>query len=300
MEKNLLNIDQALHNYRHLPKKNPKFGMEVLANNFKAGPIVILENDGVKRVGAPVRYNFYVMILCLSGGSKRWVNQHEYTIKQHSLQLLPPTTIQHFEDTHDISEYYVMLFEKEFLSYFDHILNFHNDNFDDVILSPNIFHKVKDLYEEIDLEFKNNSLDHMCYIELLLKKLLLILKREKIKVSTTNIIQNKADIISTKFLCLIEKNFINKRSVKDYAYMLGISSKHLSETIKEKLGKSALYYIHQRTIKEAKYLLAHTQMHIHEIATLLNFQDSSQFSRFFKQHESHSPKNYRIKFQINH
>lgn len=298
MELQLLNIEQAISNYNHLHRPKPKFGMDVLSEEFKAQNIVILQNDGTKKTGSPVRFNFYVMILCLHGGSARSVNQYEYTIKEHSLQLLPPGTIHSFEDTHERSEYYVALFEKAFIP-MDTIMDYHNHNFDPVDLSPTLFNKVKELYEEIDTELKTKSENFMTYVQMLLGQIVLILQREKLR-SIVAVKQSKSDLICSQFLSLVEENFLNFKSISDYAQIIELTPKHLSETIKEKLGKSALYFIHKRTINEAEYLLVYTQMSIYAIATNLNFQDASQFSRFFKQHKGLSPKNYRINLQIMH
>lgn len=75
---------------------------------------------------------------------------------------------------------------------------------------------------------------------------------------------------------------------------MGLSSKHLSETLKKKLGKSALHFIHDRILKEAKYLLIYTDKNISAISNDLNFQNISQFTRFFKKNTGISPNKYRI------
>jgi len=292
----LLTIDQALNNYNHLHRSKPKFGMDVLSEDFKAQDIVIVQNDGTRKAGTPVRFGFYAMILCIYGGSKRSVNQHEYIVKQHSLQLLPPGTIHSFEDTHERSEYYVLLFEKSYID-MNEIMAFHDIHFDAVDLSTNHFNKVKELYEEIDAELKNKNENFMTYVRILLGQILLILQREKLQ-AIVPAKQSKSDLICSQFLCLVEENFLNFKSIADYAQIIELTPKYLSETIKEKLGKSALHFIHKRTIKEAEYLLAYTQMSIYAISTNLKFQDASQFSRFFKQHKGLSPKNYRINLQI--
>jgi AraC family transcriptional activator of pobA len=81
---------------------------------------------------------------------------------------------------------------------------------------------------------------------------------------------------------------------------MGLSSKHLSETLKKELGKSALHFIHERILKEAKYLLIYTDSSISIISNDLNFQNISQFTRFFKKNTGVSPKKYRIKNFIEH
>ena len=54
----------------------------------------------------------------------------------------------------------------------------------------------------------------------------------------------------------------------------------------------------KRVVKEAKYLLVYTNKTIYSIAIALNFQDASQFTRFFKQKVGLSPKKYRIDNKI--
>lgn len=288
----LLTIDKALQTYRHLHAKKPEFGMNVLANNFKAQKIVAIQDKGIKSKGIPVRFDFYTMILCLSGGSIRNVNQHKYIIKEKSLQLLPPGTIHNFEDTKENPQFRILLFEKDFTDALD-ILNYHNQNFDNVELDSKLFYKIKDIYEEISQELNSKNENNFEYARSLLNQLLIILKREKLKIKI-DLKKSRADLISSSFLCLIESHFTTKKHVSDYSNFMEISSKHLSETVKEKLGKSALHFIHKRIIKEAKYLLIYSDKTIYNIAVSLNFQDASQFTRFFKKNVEMTPKDYRL------
>lgn len=69
--------------------------------------------------------------------------------------------------------------------------------------------------------------------------------------------------------------------------------RHLSETLKNVLGKTASKIILEFQIKEAKAILLNTDKSISEIATELGFSDSFTFSHFFKQHLSISPSQYR-------
>ena len=68
-----------------------------------------------------------------------------------------------------------------------------------------------------------------------------------------------------------------------------------SSVIKEKSGSSALQWIIQNVITEAKYLLDNTDLSIKEIATKLNFPTQSFFGKYFKQYVGISPKEYRNK-----
>lgn len=287
----LLNIEQAINNYNDLYIEKPKFGMDVLSNRFQAQDVVILQNSQKRHVGSPVRCDFYTLVFCISGLSTRNINQFTYTIETNSLQLLPPKTLHSFEDTIE-SEYYVILFNESVVD-LSEIMEYHNQDFAPIHLNATLLTKVKELYEEIDLEFKNKATNYLEYTKTLLTQIMILLYREKMKRVETKI-YTKADLISSKFLNLVEENFLTMKSTASYAQVLEISAKHLGETIKEKLGKNTLYFIHKRIIKEAQYLLVYSSMNISGIASYLNFNDSAQFSRFFKKQTGKSPKEYRI------
>ncbi|GIT97301.1 AraC family transcriptional regulator [Sulfurovum sp. TSL1] len=288
----LLSMSQTLELYNQIHVKEPKFGMNVLSNDFRPHDIVILQSNSQKKEGVPVRCDFYTMVFCLTGGSIRYVNQFEYTINAHSLHLLPPESIHSFKDTFDKTEYYVILFEKYF-SQETELLSFHNRHLESVDLEPSLFTKVKDIFEEIESELKKDNEDKYLYAKYLLNQLLLILKREKLEIKNDTH-KTRADVICSQFLSLLEEHFKSMKHVSDYASLLDLTPKYLSETVKEKLGKSALHFIHKRIIKEAEYLLVFTDKTIYEIALTLNFQDASQFTKFFKLKMGQSPKAFRI------
>jgi len=298
MNSKLLNIDDAINMYKNLHMPEPKFGMDVLSRGFNARDIVVLQNNGTKQTGTPARFNFYTLLLCLHGGTIRNVNQYTYTVRECTLQLLPPGTVHSFEDTFEHSQYYVLLFNESVIE-LKETMDFHSKNFNHVELNPSLFSKVKELYEEIDYEFKNKSHNFMEYVKVLIGQIVIILQREKMKLIEPKC-KTRGDVIASDFLELVEENFLTLKNISDYAKIVEITPKHLSETIKEKLGKSAMYFIHKRIIKEAEYLLVHTKMSIYAVGSYLNFRDASQFSRFFKKHKGVSPKEYRINVVIKH
>lgn len=284
----LLTIIQALKKYQHLNEKT-------ILNNKNLSldssvQITFVKKEGKKEISTPAKFDFYIMILCLTGGSIRKVAQYDYNIKEYSLQLIPCGEIHSFQDNYEDTKYYTILFEKDFCSEID-ILNFHNDNFDDVNLDLEVFNKIKKLYEEIEYELTNDEEDSLIYVKNLLIQILIILKREKLK---KEIKKSRADSICRQFLSLVEIHFNVRRTIGCYSELMGLSSKHLSETLKKELGESALYFIHERVLKEAKYLLIYTDESISMISNDLNFQNISQFTRFFKKKVGISPKKYRI------
>ena len=156
-----------------------------------------------------------------------------------------------------------------------------------------LFVNIKDTYEKIALELNAKKENYLEYTKSLLNQILIELKRLKVK-NKVDVNRSRTDLICSDFLSLIESNFLSIKSVYIYAELIGISSKHLSQTVKKKLGESALHFIHKRIIKEAKYLLIYSGKTIYSIALYLNFNDASEFTRFFKKNIEISPYQYRL------
>lgn len=102
----------------------------------------------------------------------------------------------------------------------------------------------------------------------------------------------KKDLVN-QFLQHVNVHYLEKRTIKEYAEMLFISEDHLAKSVKSETGKTAYSYIVDRTIKEAKSLIAFTRLSYSEIAYQLNFSDTSNFSKYFKRATGMSPTEYR-------
>lgn len=78
-------------------------------------------------------------------------------------------------------------------------------------------------------------------------------------------------------------------SVSSLAEELHISSRYLSDLLKQESGKTALELIHIYLISEAKNLLKTDHQSVSEIAYALGFENMSYFSRLFKKEVGVSP-----------
>ena len=299
----LFTIEQTVDTYRYLFEPNPTFGMDLDAEDFEASEIVLLDDTKAGSQGIPIHFGYYALFLRIHGETKRTINQFSYHIKPHSLQLVNPGAIYSFKDITNASRTFVLLFNKEFIEEDNlaspiqkELLDFHRKCQEDVILDSTHFAYAVALYEQLSAELRAKSDDYKTVVKLLINQLLFLLKREK-KLCGINANHTRAEEICAEFLILIEEHYWQKRSVKAYAGMLGITPKHLSETVKETLHHSALSYIHIRIVKEIQYLLCFGEMSIKQIAYTLNFDTLSQMGRFFKRHEGISPKAYRLKYR---
>jgi len=300
----LFTIEQTINTYKYLFEPEPKFGMDFFADDFEAKDIVLLEDSKAGSQGIPLRFSYYAFFLRLKGETKRTINQFNYLIKPQSLQLVNPGSIYSFEEMSDVSKTYVLLFDKAFIEeknlsmeIQDALLGFHRKCQKDIILDTTQFAKAVHLYEQLSSELRAKKEDYKTVAKMLINQLLFLLKREKLN-SGLKQYHTRAEQICSEFLILIEEYFWQKKSVKEYASVLNITPKHLSETIKSTLHHTALSYIHVRIIKEIQYLLCFSDMSIKQISYALNFETLSQFGRFFKRHEGVSPKEYRLKNRV--
>ena len=111
----LLTLEDALKVYKHSFVKNPKFGMDIYREDFECQGVAILEKDITLKKNIPIKFDFYALLLCLEGELKRNLNQYEYFIPKHSLQIIPPNTIYHFENITETTQIYILLFSESYI-----------------------------------------------------------------------------------------------------------------------------------------------------------------------------------------
>ena len=297
----LFTIEQTVNTYKYLFEPNPVFGMDFFADNFEAKEIVLLDDIKAGSQGIPIHFNYYALFLRIHGETKRTINQFHYSINPQSLQLVNPGSIYSFKDTTNASRTYVLLFNKSFIeddslsaNIQNDLLDFHRNCQQDIVLNTTQYAHALLLYEQLSTELRAKNDDYKIVSKMLINQLLFLLKREKLNFGLKQS-HTRAEQICAEFLVLIEANYWQKKSVKEYAVLLGITAKHLSETVKATLHHSALSYIHIRIIKEIQYLLCFGGLSIKQIAYALHFETVSELGRFFKRQEGMSPKAYRLK-----
>ena len=104
--------------------------------------------------------------------------------------------------------------------------------------------------------------------------------------------QTKLDTIR-KFNLLVEMHFREKHKVSEYADLLHMTPKSLSNLFARYYIKSPLKVITERIILESKRLLDFSDKNINEIALVLGFDEVSHFSKFFKTQVGLSPTEYK-------
>ena len=180
--------------------------------------------------------------------------------------------------------------------YFDYEVN------EALHLSPKEEQTIWELFLKMETEYYNNQDEYskgiiLGHLDSILKYAQRYYKRQFINRT------EMSGTIVTRFNNVLrnyaEKGLLNEKglpTVKQMAAQLNISSRYLSDLLKEETGKTALDHIHIFLVNEAKNLLVGSDNTIAETAYQLGFENPPYFSRLFKKEVGLSPNEYREKF----
>ena len=120
---------------------------------------------------------------------------------------------------------------------------------------------------------------------------LLLIRTQRLfeKTTSTRIDESASAKLARCFWWELEKNFLTRRRVQDYAPRLQVTVNQLVETVREQFSRTPGELIDERVYLEGKRLLAHTTRTVSEIAYLLQFKTPSHFGAFFKRQAGCSP-----------
>jgi AraC family transcriptional regulator, transcriptional activator of pobA len=248
----------------------------------------------------PYRNQFFAIGICTEGSMFLKANLFEMKIEANTLIALNNATIMSWQYK---TEYkgLIAFFNQSFITtqtnqlLFEEQFPFFQSTSKPIIsLDATQAEKIKQLLNEmLDIQkssFKGKDAMILNYIHILLNfanNFFEVDKNINIMPSST------ASHITNQFKILVSQNFRDKRKVNDYANILCISPKHLSETIKNETGKTVTEFINNMVILEAKVLLKQTNLTVSQITEKLNFSDTSFFSKFFKKQTHCTPLEFR-------
>jgi AraC family transcriptional regulator, transcriptional activator of pobA len=118
------------------------------------------------------------------------------------------------------------------------------------------------------------------------------LKAEPVEVITQSV-SRRAYEITQDLQELIWRHLSEKKKVEEYARILSITPKHLSEMVKQATGKNASQLIQEALLLESIILLEQTSLTVSEITYALGFDNQSNFAKFFRKHTGNNPIEYR-------
>ena len=251
----------------------------------------------------PYRSDFFS--LALSFGSKKFsitINDREFNNLEKCIICVAPGQISNYRKEGDWSGF-CTFFKSEFIQYKSE-MNFLKDypffNIQETNLFPvneDQFESMKLNYRQILLEQENGAPYGLEIIRSAFQAILWQVRRIYEGLETKKITEKANVVMASQFQYLVNRNFIAKTLVVDYAEMLNITPNHLSQTIKEATGKTAKSIITQRRVEEAKFLLRHTNNEIAEISHHLSFSEPTHFNKFFKKESQCTPVEFRRSYK---
>ncbi|MDB5015660.1 MAG: araC 2 [Mucilaginibacter sp.] len=263
--------------------------------------------DHHKNLNTAHRHTFYHLVLFTNGGGSHSIDFENFTVKPYQVYFMIPGQV-HSWNFEGFTDGYIINFSEAFFHSF--LLNpvypesfsfFSGDTKAAVIdLPENIHQKIYNLFEEIIEEFERTDVQETDMLRVLILQLFIIINR----LNDGRISNGPASYNQTllkNFQKLIGQHYTNLKLPRDYADLLYITPNHLNAICKDMLGIQAGEIIRNRTMLEAKRLLINPQLSITEISFMLNFNDNSYFTKFYRKAEGITPEEIRKNIlNVNH
>ena len=259
----------------------------------------------IKALDYPLRINGLTVILCVKGQLDIELNLRPYTIKPGNLAVVNPETLIKCSpiDYRNIDAY-ALFVSTTFLSDVNIDLN--------AVNVRSLVENRTPLYELSDVEltmferylelFDLNAVadTDTIFSRSIARSLISAVIYQMFQLSFNRINAKRADndnlgrrtTYVRDFMRLVHLNYTRHRSVSYYADKLYISPKYLSLLVKNSTGRSALDWINQFVIIEAKNLLKFSGKNVQQVAYALNFPNQSSFGKYFKHLTGMSPLAY--------
>ena len=278
---NSINLDVGMiteYSISNIITSNPK-GKKYYIGTF--------EEIDKPKVDWPHRHNYYSLVWFTKGSGNNVLDFEDYDIKRNRLFLTQPKQVHNWSYSNDTSGFVIILdslFEAIFPTELSNITYIDLDKTNSEFFIP--------FLENLIHEFKIN--DKLSEKVVLSGISFLFSQLSRLSNNSQGNISVKPKIL-VNFSKLILNNIEQNISVQQYANKLHITVEQLNELCKEYYEQGSKHVIVNKKITEAKRLLYFTNASIKEIAYATGFEDSSYFSRVFKQKTGFPPSEFRIK-----
>ncbi|MEM1324259.1 MAG: helix-turn-helix transcriptional regulator [Bacteroidota bacterium] len=247
---------------------------------------------------------FYILLFIEEGQGQHTIDFTDYDCRKGSLLSIRKDQLHKFVHS-DSLKGALLLFTDEFLiSYlekqeFQKSLQLFNEllGVPKIQLSESAFEEIAAIVQRIENEYFNIRDDHS--LNIIRSELhILITKLYRIKS------QQRKMVVERRYLSefihlqsLVEQKVTTTRSVKEYAQMMGCSTKTLNNITKSIINKTAKAFIGEICIKQIKRLLINTSLSVKEIAYTSGFEEVPNFYKYFKHHSQTTPEQFRAAFR---
>ncbi|MEP6929259.1 MAG: AraC family transcriptional regulator [Flavobacterium sp.] len=279
---------------------NPKF----FESNYKKLGFIVLNQDSMDEINGDY-YKPYIKVLYLPQDYSITIDFKKYKTTTPSLFFVNSNQYLQIEKEGKEQGYF-MYYNRDF-----YYVQIHDAEVAcDGLLFNNIFEMpmtalpdkevlfVEGIYNQIQEEFNAPDSSQEEMIRTYLKQL--IIKATRIwKVQQLGVLNNepsKEMDFFRDFSRLVEIHFRTKHTVADYADILGVAAKTLSNKFNRLELTQPNDIIKDRIILEAKRLLGYSSLSVKEIAYQLGYEDPAYFNRLFTNKVGDTPSNFKKKY----
>lgn len=247
------------------------------------------------------RLSYHRILLVENGTGKLAVDEHRFEIKGQEMFLMAKGQLCLFDHLTQVTGFVLCFgdcfWEKAPASASNcKAVLFNNVSVNQRLpLNQNELTELALLFQSLLTEFERphytNQLDAMAAF---LK--IIMIKVANVKLTDESSYDSQDYVLYRAFMDKLSAEFRTNREVSDYAKMLGITARRLSDLCRRCSNRSAKEIINGQLVAEAKRSLQFSSSPVKEIAYQLNFNSPEQFSHFFKKNTQFSPLHYRDQF----
>ncbi|WP_181163803.1 AraC family transcriptional regulator [Pontibacter mangrovi] len=247
----------------------------------------------------PHRHDFYTIILFTQGCGEYTIDFKKYPISKGTVFFLSPGQLHKWQVEEEVKgfiiffnpDFYLLEHPNSKLYSFPFFNALSNDPL--IPLSETGLEQALDVVRLMEREYQMQAYKQDEVIGDFLDVLLILLARSykgrTMPEKTSTRLLSQIRLLES----LVEEHFTEHQPVTFYAERLHVTPKHLNTICKAATGRTTVELVQQRTVLEAKRLLAHSNYTVSEIASKLGYTDNSYFSRFFKKHARETPEQFR-------
>lgn len=255
----------------------------------------------------PTRLNAFAIIFCSKGSITSMSGLARHTIDARTLFVHLPGSILQVESVQD-ANVHAILCEEEFIKRINIDLKLLTQLFLQVEKHPSLpldgdeWDSIMRSLDGIRIEGARQHND--VYSTEIMRSMIRTLAYKVCRIIARHIEANETPpAISSRsrneeyfneFMGVLAKHYMQQRSVGFYAGLLNLTPKYLTTIIRKTSGRTAVQWIDDYVVLEAKNLLKYSTMSIQEIAYYLNFPNQSFFGKYFKNHTGMTPTAYRL------
>ncbi|SEW45198.1 AraC family transcriptional regulator [Chitinophaga arvensicola] len=253
----------------------------------------------------PHIHSYYQIIWFQSGKGTHFVDFKAYDVLENAIFFIAPNQVHYF-DQHTDYEGVLIHFNESFLVQKDTEIDFFlkcslfNNPYQtpSCCIGKGIEPILGEYIQQINAELaEDTAFGKEELLRTYLKSFLIQVQRRK---NEYDKIQGKAPFLVDEkrlqlihFVNLISENYKKGLTVAEYAAIMHVSPRTLTDLTHQQLNKTPLQMIQERIILEAKRFLLHSSLNVNQVGYRLGFDDPSYFVKYFKKHAGISPSGFR-------